>query len=295
MSHEIETLKTSDWFHSDGFPIAVEVREPQTPFGLHNHEFCEIVLITGGSGQHVTGKQSWEMHAGDAFVISGKRPHTYEDMENLSLANILYQPEQLNLEEDQGLATLPGYHALFTLEPTWRVDHEFESRLHLSPKDLSNVLLLLGELESELEERKPGFRCMANTLFTQIVCYLSRCYGQSSSTNSKSLLRIGEAISHLETHYSQSISLEDLAQIAHMPTRSFQRAFKKALGVPPITYLIRVRVSRAAELLRNKELSITDVAFELNYEDSSYFTRQFQTIMGMTPKNYRRQFVNQLP
>jgi len=72
-----------------------------------------------------------------------------------------------------------------------------------------------------------------------------------------------------------------------MPKRSFLRVFKKAMGLSPIAYLIRVRVSRAAELLQNDEMSITDVAFELNYEDSSYFTRQFQEIMGMTPRDFR--------
>ena len=38
------TLKRKDWFHADGFPIAVERREPQEPFGLHSHEFTEIVM-----------------------------------------------------------------------------------------------------------------------------------------------------------------------------------------------------------------------------------------------------------
>ena len=289
MSQEIKTLKTSDWFHSDEFPIAVEVRKPQTPFGLHNHEFCEIVLITGGTGKHVTGEQAWAIHAGDAFVISGLQTHTYEEMEDLCLMNILYQPEQLSWEV-QGLAALPGYHALFTLEPALRAEHEFKSRLQLSPLALANVMHLLDKLEDELKKRSPGYRCMATTLFMQIVCTLSRNYENCSSTNSQSLLRLAEAISHLERYYDEPISLVELARIAKMPTRSFQRAFKISMGVTPITFRNQVRVSRAVELLRNKEMSITDVAFELKYEDSSYFTRQFKTIVGMTPKEYRRHF-----
>jgi len=286
MPQKIKTLKTSDWFHEDGFPIVVEPRNPQQPFGLHNHEFCEIAIITGGTGLHVTGELSWPISSGDAFVISGQRPHTYKNMENLSLVNILFQPAKLSWEE-QELFDVPGYHALFALEPTWRVDHEFESRLRLSQSDLANVMLLVDQLENELEERSLGFRCMASGLFMQITCYLSRCYGRKSCSDSQSLLRIAEAISHLETHYREPINLEGLARIAHMHERGLLRAFKKALGLSPIAYLIRVRVSRATELLRNEDMSITDVAFELNYEDSSYFSRQFQEIMGMTPRNYR--------
>ena len=73
MPHSI--LKRIDWFHPDGFPIAVERRDPQEPFGLHAHEFTEIVIITAGRGEHVTGKESYPLNAGDAFVIGGSRYH----------------------------------------------------------------------------------------------------------------------------------------------------------------------------------------------------------------------------
>lgn len=91
-------LKTEDWFHADGFPISVQRRDPQEPFGLHAHQFVELVIITGGRGLHVTGKESWPLAASDVFVISGSRPHDYRNMDQLRLVNILYQPQRLNLE-----------------------------------------------------------------------------------------------------------------------------------------------------------------------------------------------------
>ncbi len=148
----IQTLRTADWFHPDGFPVAVEPRNPQTPFELHDHEFCEIVVVTGGHGLHVTGKQSWTIAAGDAFVITGKRPHAYENLGNLRLLNILYQPAKA-LKDEFDLLGLPGYHALFRLEPAWRSSHEFKSRLHLDCNDLASVMLLIHRLENELRTR----------------------------------------------------------------------------------------------------------------------------------------------
>src|SRR5437764_1160665 len=44
------TLRAKDWFHPDGFPLAVERRDPQEPFGLHGHDFSEVVVVTGGPG-----------------------------------------------------------------------------------------------------------------------------------------------------------------------------------------------------------------------------------------------------
>ena len=90
-----QVLKIDEWFHPDGFPISVERREPQEQFGPHAHEFTELVIVTGGKGLHVTGQDSWELTAGDVFVIAGPREHEYRDMRELKLVNILYQPSRL--------------------------------------------------------------------------------------------------------------------------------------------------------------------------------------------------------
>ncbi len=99
---------------------------------------------------------------------------------------------------------------------------------------------------------------------------------------------MAEAIAHLETHFHQPVHLDQLAQIARMSKRSFMRAFRAATGVPPISYLIRQRVNRAAVLLRNGNESITEIAFEAGFTDSNYFSRQFRQVFGLTPSDYRK-------
>jgi len=75
-----------------------------------------------------------------------------------------------------------------------------------------------------------------------------------------------------------------------MTKRSLLRAFGKALGVSPIAYLIRVRIMRACTLLTYRDdLSVTDIAYMVGFEDSNYFTRQFHAITGVPPSAFRRQ------
>jgi AraC family L-rhamnose operon transcriptional activator RhaR/AraC family L-rhamnose operon regulatory protein RhaS len=284
----IRTLRKEDWFHPDGFPIVVARRDPQEPFGVHTHEFSEIVLITGGTGLHVTGQDSWLLSAGDVFVIGGSRPHDYRDMNGLRLINILFDPADLRLDL-LDLPALPGYHALLTLEPAWRRRHQFRSRLRLAPKDLGFVIGLVDRLEEELAGRRPGFRFLATALFMELVGYLSRCYGRSKDPDSRALLRIAEAISYLETHFEEPIGLEELARMAHQSRRNFVRAFHAAMGSSPIAYLIQIRVNRAADLLRRSDQSITEIAFRVGFSESNYFTRQFHKILGVTPSAYRQQ------
>jgi AraC-like DNA-binding protein len=286
MPHAV--LKRKDWFHPDGFPIAVERRDPQEPFGLHAHEFAEIVLITAGRGVHVTGTESYPLSAGDAFVIGGSRRHDYHSMERLCLVNILFQPEKLNLRT-YDLRTLPGYHALFTLEPAWRQRHQFNSRLRLTPPELSVVTAFVEKLEEELHTRAPGFKFMATASFMQIVGYLSRCFARAKNPDSRALLRIGEAISHLEANYHDPIDLDRLAAIAHMSKRHFMRSFQAAMGSSPIAHLIQLRVNHAASLLRRTDHSVTEIAFQVGFSDSNYFTRQFRRLLGVTPSEYRQQ------
>jgi transcriptional regulator GlxA family with amidase domain len=125
-------------------------------------------------------------------------------------------------------------------------------------------------------------------LFMQIVAYLSRCYGRSRNPNSRALLRMAAAITHLETHFAEAVHLEELARMAQMSKRSFIRAFQAATGSSPISYLIEQRVNRAATLLRKEEGSITEIAFQVGFSDSNYFTRQFRKVFGVSPRDYRR-------
>lgn len=280
------TLKKEDWFHADGFPLALERRDPQGPFEPHKHEFSELVIVTGGRAFHVTGDQSWPLAAGDVFVI-GPQAHEYRDMKNLRLINILFQPERLKMDL-LDLCALPGYHGLFTLEPAWRKRHQFNSRLHLGQKELSHLIGLADQLDGELKTRPPGFGFLSTALFMQIVGFLSRCYGKSKNADSRSLLRIGEAIAHLETNLDKEVTLDALVEISRMSKRNFIRAFQAAMGTSPISYLLQLRISRAEQLLRSSDNTITDVAFRVGFTDSNYFTRQFRKIIGISPRGYRK-------
>jgi AraC-like DNA-binding protein len=284
----IRTLRKEDWFHPDGFPIVVARRDPQEPFGLHCHEFAEIVIITGGTGLHVTGRECWPLAAGDVFVIGGARPHDYQDMEGLKLINILFDPAVLRMDL-LDLAALPGYHALFTLEPVWRQRHKFKSRLHLLPKDLGTVIGIVDQLELELQVRAAGFGFLATALYMHLIGFLARCYSHSKNPDSRALLRLAEAISYLETNFAEPIDLDELARTAHLSSRAFIRAFRAAMGSPPIAYLIQLRINRAADLLRRGAQSITDIAFAVGFSDSNYFTRQFHKVVGISPRAYRQQ------
>ena len=280
-------LKIDEWFHPDGFPISVERRDPQEDFEPHAHEFAELVIVTGGKCLHVTGNESWELAAGDVFVIAGLREHEYRDLVDLRLVNILYQPNPLKLRL-LDLPSVAGYHALFTLEPSRNIRQPTKGRLHLAAKELAHVIEFADRLDTELKAREPGFGFMATATFMQIIGFLSRCYGRNPSPDGRALLRIGEAMSHLERNIHREVDLDELAAIAHMSKRSFLRVFQSATGTSPLAWVIEKRIVRARHLLRQTDRRVTEIAFDVGFNDSNYFTRQFRKATGISPREYRQ-------
>jgi len=184
---------------------------------------------------------------------------------------------------------LPGFHALFSLEPAYRSQHKFESRLQLSPRQLQSALPIVRQLESEIRNHHGGYRVMAVGAFMQLCVYLSRWYSDNvHASESMDLLRIGNAIAFLETNYAEKITLTQLAATSHLSKRQLCRIFKQCLGRSPIEHLLLVRIQQASELLRDTPLRVTEIAFECGFSDGNYFSRCFRNLMGQSPTHYRQ-------
>lgn len=282
-----KSLEKVHYFEDSTLPLQVHIRDPQPDFPLHTHGFDELVIILKGTAVHQVDRQIFPVQRGEVFIVSGDHEHQYREQHGLALANILFDSDALGMNQWDTQA-LPGFHALFALEPVLRTQQKFNARLHLDDRQLEITTEILQELCRETTDRTPGYRMMARGIFMRLVVFLSRCYTDTPADESIDLLRLGDAIAHIETHYTEPITLEDLAQKAHLSKRHFQRIFNECIGRSPIEHLLEIRIRKAKELLRNTEQSITDIAFDCGFQDSNYFTRQFRKISGLTPRQYRK-------
>ncbi len=272
--------------HSD-FPLGVNFNRFHPNYPEHRHEFSELVIVKNGAGINIVNGVSYPLSAGDVFVIPKGRIHEYRETDHLGCYNIYFDNKQLDLKKwDAGL--LAGYHALFLIEPVYRKKGSFNSRLRLSQDQLIRVWALIELLEQEVEGGHPGFRLMAMARFMEVVCLLSRYYGETTGENSRRVLRVAEAISHMEAHFTQQISIDNLARMAHMSGRNFHRVFLEATGKTPSAYLIGLRIMKATHQLEFSDKNITEIAFECGFTDSNYFARQFRKLMNESPAGFRR-------
>ncbi len=279
-------LTKEDFFEDPTLPLQVYIRDPQPEFPLHSHGFDELVVVLRGTALHVIDGQDFPVKAGDVFVIAQNHEHQYQEMHGLALANILFDSEALMMDQ-WDIRTLPGFHALFSLEPVFRTQHNFQSRLQLPEPKLNRVNTMIRDLMRETEACNPGYRVMVMGLFMQLAVLLSRAYSAKPSEKSIDLLRIGDAIAHIESNYSHRITLDELAQKSHLSSRHFTRIFQTCVGRSPIDHLMHVRCRKAAELLKTTDRTITDIAFDCGFSDGNYFTRCFRKVINETPTHYR--------
>ena len=102
------------------------------------------------------------------------------------------------------------------------------------------------------------------------------------------------AIKIIEETYTEPFSLEALADRLHVNKYYVLRTFRQITNETPLQYHNRCRCEKAMELLQQPELSISYIAFEVGYNSSSHFARRFREATGMTPSEYRRNYLRSL-
>ncbi|MCR8632670.1 AraC family transcriptional regulator [Paenibacillus radicis (ex Xue et al. 2023)] len=99
---------------------------------------------------------------------------------------------------------------------------------------------------------------------------------------------IQKAHDYIASHFEEEMSLQKIAHMVHLNKTYLCEQFKKETGISFTDYLTRLRISRAKELILLGDYKISDLAERVGYPNSSYFTRVFKKIMGMTPLDFKQ-------
>ncbi|MGL4772189.1 MAG: helix-turn-helix domain-containing protein [Clostridium sp.] len=102
---------------------------------------------------------------------------------------------------------------------------------------------------------------------------------------------VARAEHYIEQHFSEHITVSDLAKLVNMSVSNFNRLFKKEMKITPIEYLIEVRIEKSKQLLRRKEVPITDIAIRCGFGSSAHFSSSFSKALGVTPSEFRKVYL----
>ncbi len=153
-------------------------------------------------------------------------------------------------------------------------------------KKLSELLL---QLQLEYHAKLEGWQACSDAYLTLIFTRLRRLSTpQTQVMPHPDLAKILPALSAMEQELHADESVEYYAKLCNLSTYHFIRAFHRYAGQTPHRYLIRLRMSRACELLET-EMQISEIARAVGYSDPVHFSKQFKQIVGQTPRDYRKE------
>src|ERR1700716_2789020 len=176
-------------------------------------------------------------------------------------------------------------------DPALRFDEiEFKPRLFFYDRDLWETAL---KLKSLVENPGSMQRQYAEALGVVLTHELVRINGDTAprGTVSRGGLACWQqkrVAAYIEEHVADDITLATLAELARLSPYHFSRSFKRSFGMPPHKYHATRRIQRAKQLLANRELSVTAIALDVGFSETSTFTAAFHRLTGQTPSSYRR-------
>lgn len=164
---------------------------------------------------------------------------------------------------------------------------------------LQNVHIIKAEQNREVEHlvsrvcqyynlEVPNRELICSGMMQTILALLSNeLYKGNPHTGEKGKDKVSEVISHIKMVPNLNITVSECADFCKMSKVHFSRFFKQITGMPPVQFVLKIRIDRAKELLDFTDKPIAEIAEASGFPDQNYFARTFKKITGMSPTQYR--------
>lgn len=236
----------------------------------HTHNHVELFYIIGGKGQFLINDELYPVNTNHLVIINPNVTHTEVSLNAQPLEYIVLGVEGIELSISD---TSDGQFCI--------LDH-FES------VDISSCL---RNILREMEMKLPGYEDVCQAFMEILIIRLMRNTGLSvpAETPGAGSHRQCAAIRrYIDLHFKESLTLDLLAQEAHMNKYYLSHAFKREYGISPINYMISRRIEESKYLLTETDLSLSQISQLLGFSSLSYFSQVFRKSQGIPPIEYRQ-------
>lgn len=198
--------------------------------------------------------------------------------------NMVILPKGSNYEWQ---CTKPGRY--YTIE--FDCDTTCEEIFSLPINSHEKILQLYKDGEYKKNTNKPIYKLeLLKTAYSILLLLLKEKHPSYAALSKRQ--KIEPAIDFLIKNYTHSIKNDDLAKLTGLSTIYFRKIFTECFGISPITYLHKLRIKKAKEILKSDYESIADIAEFLGYPDVYDFSRTFKKHVGISPRQYAKSYSN---
>ncbi len=288
--HRLETFTEL----STEFPYTMD-RTDVTDFPIpwHWHEELEFIQVDEGTEEILTNSGKYTARAGECYFVNTNVMTMKQRAEgsgrSLETGHI-FHPVLLyghygSMIEQRFMLPVLRDHTLevVVMHPDTEAGKKFIRFIHQ-----------MTNLQDRLEYDDVNRIFMTRNLLSEAWLALLEEIRTNPSVHSRSTDdgsdRIRRMMTYINNHFPEKISLQDIADSAFIGKRDCIRIFNQNLSKTPIEYLTQVRIENAQKILAHTDHSITEIAAECGFSDSSYFTKVFRESCGMTPTVFRETY-----
>ena len=263
----------------------VEFLKTYTPF-WHFHPEIELVYVNKGKGKRHIGNHISYFNNSQLVLIGSNLPHVgYLDRltTNGSETLIQFKPDFLGND----FFNIPEMHAIDALFERAKKGIRFNIEIK---QRIGAKIERLVELDGV--HRITSFLEILNDLATTGDYTLLNANGFAFEAIQQDSNKIEVVYKHINDHFKEHISLDEISEIVSMTVPAFCRYFKKSTGKTFTKLVNEYRVVHATKLLAESNMSITDVSFECGFNNFSHFNKLFKIFTGKSALKYRSEMKN---
>lgn len=278
---EINELNPKFLFTWKGTRDKLTFEEP-----FHSHDYVEMAFVLSGEGKYRFDEGIFPVKEGDLLIFNPGVKHQCIVNPEVEVATTEFFVGAYDIKID-GLPanTIPvpgGGHIM-----------------HTSGELRQKLFKLCSSMETEKAGRMPGRYFMLQSYLMQMILLilrdqcapLEKAKGYAFESVNKKYV-VEQMLSYFEDHYSEKISLDQIAENMYLSPFYISKIFKSETGDTPIRHLINIRLEKAKELLENGyEGNIQEVATSVGYDDAYHFSKLFKKHFGISPSQARKKEV----
>jgi AraC-like DNA-binding protein len=253
---------------------------------LHQHPELQLTLIVKSEGVLVAGDYVGNFQEGDVFIIGHNQAHVFRN------DKIYFEETHDGIAE--GISVF--FDAHYFGDFFWNLNEMSSVRqlvsaagggLRIGGETQSAVAILLKTIvqQNGLEKLISFFTILKTLSETTDFEKLSVAESPLHTPQYENE-RMNKIVKYTLEEYHNPITIDTIAQIAHLTPEAFCRYFKLRTRKTYIHFLYEVRINQACKLLQNRDLLLSDIAYQVGFNNLSNFNRVFKMIMGKTPSQY---------
>ena len=278
---------TVDYIFPNRFQSAAAFVKKNDETGFHIQEFYEICVISRGEGYHVIEDTVVKAKKGDVFIVPPGRRHAIRGGGSVDVHYIHLSPKFFELYLDR-MAELPTFLSLFEIEPLMRVSGSTYRHLYLDDSSLKEVTRLIESLESFWQYDPAsklileGYMIILLTIFCREYENLQTLVGKNASKDKFFM----DSITYIIKNYNKHLTIDALAHASGLSRTSYIKRFRETTGKSPKQFITHLRIAEAKRLL-SSDVSLSKIAEETGFYDTSHFMKTFTSITGISPADYK--------